>query len=129
VANASALADTLLVEDINLVTDGTDNHLVLLDLSSRGLTGKAAEKALESAGITTNKNMVPNDPQKPFLTSGVRIGTPALTTRGMRTGEMKTIGKMIARVLNNMEDEGNISTVRGEVLELTSQFPLYTIPA
>ena len=129
VANASSLAETLLSEDINLVTGGTDNHLVLLDLSPRGLTGKAAEKALESAGITTNKNMVPNDPQKPFLTSGVRIGTPALTTRGMRTSEMKLIGKMIARVLNNMEDEGNISSVRKEVLELTSQFPLYTIPA
>lgn len=128
VINAAALADTLLGADINLVTGGTDNHLVLLDLSSRGLTGKAAEKALEEAGITTNKNMVPNDPQKPFLTSGIRIGTPALTTRGMKADEMKLIGGMIARVLRNMDDELTINIVRSEVLELTSQFPLYKIP-
>jgi len=126
--NAAALAQALLAEDLSLVTGGTDNHLVLLDLAPRGLTGKAAEKALEAAGITTNKNMVPNDPQMPFLTSGIRIGTPALTTRGMRTDEMKIIGKMIARVLIDMENDENIRSVRNEVLELTSQFPLYRIP-
>ncbi len=129
VTNASVLAESLLEADINLVTDGTDNHLVLVDLSSRGLTGKAAEKALEEAGITTNKNMVPNDPQTPFLTSGIRIGTPALTTRGMRTNEMRIIGRLIARVFDDVEDKNMIQAVRNDVLALTSHFPLYKIPA
>ncbi len=128
VKNAAVLADTLMSEGFKLVSGGTDNHLMLLDLSPKGLQGKAAEKALEAAGITTNKNMVPNDPQKPFITSGVRIGTPALTTRGMREDEMRRIGKLIASVLNDMENEVTLNRVRGEVKELTGHFPLYKIP-
>jgi len=128
VKNAATLAETLLEEDFSLVTGGTDNHLILMDLAPRGLRGKDSEKALEAAGITTNKNMVPNDPQKPFITSGIRIGTPALTTRGMKEDEMKIIGKMISRVLCDMENEEIIAQVRAEVKELTSHFPLYEIP-
>lgn len=128
VSNAATLAEALMSEGFKLVTDGTDNHLMLLDLSPKGLTGKASEIALETAGITTNKNMVPNDPQKPFITSGIRVGTPALTTRGMKTDEMKLIAKMISRVLNDQENEQTLTKVRSEVAELTSHFPLYLIP-
>lgn len=128
VKNAATLAETLLEAGYSLVTGGTDNHLLLMDLAPRGLTGKASEKALEKAGITTNKNMVPNDPQTPFVTSGIRIGTPALTTRGMKEEEMKRIGRMITYILDDLEDGDRQVKVRGEVKELTSQFPLYAIP-
>jgi glycine hydroxymethyltransferase len=128
VDNAAVLAETLLSEGFKLVTGGTDNHLILMDLSPKKLSGKASEKALEAAGITTNKNMVPNDPQKPFITSGIRVGTPALTTRGMKTDDMVVIGKMISRVLNDQENELTLTKVREEVAELTSHFPLYQIP-
>ncbi len=128
VKNAATLAETLLEAGYSLVTGGTDNHLLLMDLAPKGLTGKAAEKALENAGITTNKNMVPNDPQTPFVTSGIRIGTPALTTRGMKENEMRHIGAMITYILDDLEDETRQEKVRGEVKELTSQFPLYAIP-
>jgi len=128
VDNAAVLAETLLSEGFKLVTGGTDNHLILMDLSPKKLSGKASEKALEAAGITTNKNMVPNDPQKPFITSGIRVGTPALTTRGMKTDDMVVIGKMISRVLNDQENEQTLTKVREEVAELTSHFQLYQIP-
>jgi len=128
VRNASVLAETLLSEDFKLVSGGTDNHLILMDLSPKGLRGKDSEIALEKAGITTNKNMVPNDPQKPFITSGIRIGTPALTTRGMKDDEMRKIGLMISQVLNNQEDEAVLARIREEIKELTAQFPLYRIP-
>ncbi len=128
VKNASVLAQTLLDADFKLVTGGTDNHLILLDLAPRGLPGKGAEIALEHAGITTNKNMVPNDPQKPFITSGIRIGTPALTSRGMKEDEMVQIGKMIAYVLEDLDDEERQKKVWGQVTELSSKFPLYPIP-
>ena len=128
IANAAALAETLLSEDFKLVTGGTDNHLILMDLAPRGLTGRDAEKALENGGITTNKNMVPNDPQRPFVTSGIRIGTPALTTRGMKEEEMRQIGRMIAYILGDLGDEKRQEKVRGEVKELCSRFLFYEIP-
>ena len=128
IANAAALAETLLSADISLVTGGTDNHLIMIDLVPRGLTGKAVEMALENAGITTNKNMVPNDPQKPFITSGVRIGTPALTTRGMKEDEMRRIGQMITTIIDDPEDRERQGKVLAEVAEICSRFPLYPIP-
>jgi glycine hydroxymethyltransferase len=126
VKNAKALSEALLSQDFDLVTGGTDNHLMLLDLSKREITGKDAEIALDRAGITVNKNTVPNEKRSPFVTSGVRIGTPALTTRGMRAGEMVQIAAWIASILKNPSDEKNLLKVKGEVKELCSHFPLYT---
>jgi len=126
--NAVALAETLMAAGFKLVSDGTDNHLMVVDLSPKGITGKAAAAALDRAGITVSKSTVPNDPQKPFITSGVRIGTPALTTRGMKEAEMKLIGGWIAEVIDSMEDEARIAGIRGKVGEITAQFPLYQIP-
>ena len=124
VKNAKALAETLLSHKFNLVTGGTDNHLMLLDLGAGGITGKDAEHALDQAGITVNKNTVPNETRSPFVTSGIRIGTPALTTRGMKESEMKTIGNWIAEVLKT-PDEKTCSKVRGQVRELCKSFPIY----
>jgi len=125
VANAKALAEGLLAKDIQLVTGGTDNHLVLVDLSSSPVTGKDAEIALDRAGITVNKNTVPNEKRSPFVTSGVRIGTPALTTRGMKEGEMKQIATWIAQVLENPADNDKLNSIKGQVRELCQSFPLY----
>jgi len=125
VKNAKALAETLMEEGLRLVTGGTDNHLMLVDLRPFNLTGDVAEKALEKAGITVNKNTIPFDPQKPTVTSGIRIGTPAVTTRGMKEEEMKRIGKLIARVLRSPDDEKVLNQVKGEVEELAKVFPLY----
>ena len=125
VKNAKALAKTLMEEGLRLVTGGTDNHLMLVDLRPFNLTGDVAEKALEKAGITVNKNTIPFDPQKPTVTSGIRIGTPAVTTRGMKEEEMKRIGKLIARVLRSPEDEKVLNQVKGEVEDLAKAFPLY----
>jgi len=125
VRNAKALADSLVSEDLDLVSGGTDTHLVLVDLRRRRLTGKDAEAALERAGITVNKNAVPFDPEKPFVTSGIRIGTPALTSRGMGEDEMRRIGHLIGRVLRDPADERVIAAARGEVTEMCRSFPLY----
>lgn len=125
VSNASALAESLLSAGLELVTGGTDNHLMLVDLSKREVTGKAAETALDHAGITVNKNTVPNEKRSPFVTSGIRIGTPALTTRGMRESEMKLIGGWIAEVLSNTEDQAVLSRVRAQVAELCQSYPVY----
>jgi glycine hydroxymethyltransferase len=125
VANAAQLAETLTEEGLRVVSGGTDTHLLLVDVRPFGITGKVAEARLEEAGITTNKNTIPFDPEKPFVTSGIRIGTPALTTRGMKTDEMNTIGKLIARVLKDVEDNDTVKAVLGEVSELCAQFPLY----
>ncbi|MCD6386206.1 serine hydroxymethyltransferase, partial [Candidatus Sumerlaeota bacterium] len=118
VANARQLGETLMEEGLRLVSGGTDTHLLLVDLSGLGITGKAAEQALEKAGITVNKNMIPFDTRKPVETSGIRIGTPALTTRGMKENEMRFIGRKICTVLKNIEDESMIEKVRQEILEL-----------
>jgi glycine hydroxymethyltransferase len=124
VANAKALADGLLAQKISLVTGGTDNHLVLVDLSSSEVTGKDAEIALDHAGITVNKNTVPNEKRSPFVTSGVRIGTPALTTRGMREKEMTQIAGWIGEVLASRGEAAVLSKVRSQVRELCMKFPL-----
>jgi glycine hydroxymethyltransferase len=123
--NAQALAAELIEGGLRLVAGGTDTHLMLCDLRPKKLTGKVAESALGKANITTNKNMIPGDPEKPFVTSGLRLGTPALTTRGMGPAEMKTVAKLILRVLESPEDTAVHERVRGEVLELCQQFPLY----
>ena len=115
VKNAKTLADKLLELGYNLVSGGTDNHLMLVDLRNKGITGKQAEKALEEAGITVNKNMVPFDPQKPWVASGVRIGTPAVTTRGMKEKDMGVIAEFINRVLNDTENQKIKDEVREEV--------------
>jgi glycine hydroxymethyltransferase len=125
VRNAKKLAETLISEGLRLVTGGTDNHLMLVDLRPFKITGNIAEKALEKAGITVNKNTIPFDPEKPTVTSGIRIGTPAVTTRGMKEDEMVKIGKLISKVLRAPDDEKVISEVRKEVQELCDAFPLY----
>ena len=126
VKNAKALAETLMESDIKLVTNGTDNHLILIDLRPQGIgLGKPAAMALEEAGICTNCNTVPYDPSPPFKPSGVRIGTPALTTRGMKETEMKQIGEWIAKVLKNMNDTSVKQKIREEIRQLCAQFPIY----
>jgi glycine hydroxymethyltransferase len=125
VLNAKALAEALLEQGFDLVTGGTDNHLMLLDLSTREITGKDAEIALDHAGITVNKNTVPNEKRSPFITSGVRIGTPALTTRGMKESEMKIIAGWIGEVLNHSTDEAVLKKIKDQVRELCLKFPIY----
>ncbi len=128
VANARALAGGLVSRGFDLVSGGTDNHLMLVDLRARGLTGKVAEATLEKARITVNKNAIPFDPQKPMVTSGVRIGTPAVTTRGMKEPEMRLIADLIARALERPDDETHLQGVRAEVEKLTAGFPLHAGP-
>ena len=123
--NAVALAEELGALGFRLVAGGTDTHLMLVDLRPKRLTGKVAETALEKAGITVNKNAIPFDPEKPAVTSGIRIGTPAVTTRGMREEEMRLIGQLIAEVLEDVTDEARQRRVRDKVRELCQQFPLY----
>ncbi len=123
--NAKAMAEELVKGGLRIVSGGTDNHLMLVDLRQKNVTGKAAEEALEKAGITCNKNAIPNDPEKPFITSGVRLGTPAITARGMKEEEARKIAKMIIKVLENINDEVIIDEVKKEVIELTKKFPLY----
>jgi len=124
VDNAKALAAALVDRGFAIVSGGTDTHLMLVDLRPKSLTGKAAEKTLDQAGITVNKNTIPDDPQSPFVTSGIRLGTPALTTRGMGTAEMVRVAELIDRALTH-PDEGTLARVKAEVEELTSVFPLY----
>ncbi|MEJ5307885.1 MAG: serine hydroxymethyltransferase [candidate division WOR-3 bacterium] len=123
--NAKQLAESLKEKGYRLVSGGTDTHLMLVDLRSKKLTGKVAEKALDKAGITVNKNTIPFDPEKPFVTSGIRVGTPAMTTRGMKEDEMKKIASFIDRVLTNIENEEEINRIREEVKEFTSHFKLF----
>ncbi|HRV71504.1 MAG TPA: serine hydroxymethyltransferase [Thermovirgaceae bacterium] len=125
VTNAKALADSLLKRGFRLVSGGTDNHLILVDLTERGVTGKDLEIALDKAGITVNKNTVPSEKRSPFVTSGIRIGTPAVTTRGFREPEMDLLAGWIDRTARGVEDEKELAAVRAEVLELCGKFPLY----
>jgi glycine hydroxymethyltransferase len=126
VKNAKVLAQGMLDHGFELVTGGTDNHLILVDLSNSELTGKDAEIALDKAGITVNKNTVPNEKRSPFVTSGVRIGTPALTTRGMQESEMKIIAGWIAQVLGHSTNESILAKIKGQVRELCLKFPIYS---
>ncbi len=127
--NARVLAETLSAAGLRLVSGGTDNHLLLVDvfMDGKGITGKVAEKALEEVHITVNKNTIPFDTNKPFVASGIRLGTPALTTRGMKEPEMKKIGEMIAAVMLEPESESVKERVRKEVAEITSRFPMYPV--
>jgi len=125
VLNSKALAKSMLDEGFELVTGGTDNHLILVDLSKREITGKEAELALDHAGITVNKNTVPNEKRSPFVTSGIRIGTPALTTRGMKENEMKIIAGWIGEVLKDFTNENLIKKIKGQARELCLRFPIY----
>lgn len=125
VENAKTLAKTLIGNGIDVVSGGTDNHLLLVDLRKQNLTGKDAEKLLESVGITCNKNTIPRDPQSPFVTSGIRLGTPAVTTRGMRTKEMIKLGEAISGVLKNPGDEAVKRNTKDTVESLCKNFPLY----
>ncbi len=125
VKNAHTLADMLTAKGYRLVSGGTDNHLMLVDLRNKGITGKAAQELLEKAGITVSRNMVPFDTEKPFITSGIRIGTPAMTTRGMKEPEMQLIGKLIDKALMNRQDETILSQIKESVQDLCKRFPLY----
>jgi len=125
VDNAATLAETLLSEGLNLVSGGTDNHMMLVDLRNLNITGKEAEHVLDKVRITVNKNSIPSDPAGPFVTSGIRIGTPAVTTRGMDREAMKEIGRAIAMTLKNPKDEAVLDKVRAIVKDLTDRFPIY----
>jgi glycine hydroxymethyltransferase len=125
VANAKVLAETLAGEGFRIISGGTDTHLMLVDVFSKGMLGSEAEKALGDAGITVNKNAIPFDTNPPMKPSGIRIGTPALTTRGMKEPEMKQVGHWIAQALNSRNDASALSRIRREVLELADAFPLY----
>lgn len=126
ISNAAALASKLREYDFNLISEGTDNHLMLIDLTNKNITGKQAENSLEKAGITVNKNMVPFDQRSPFVTSGIRIGTPAVTTRGMKEHEMSMIAGFINNALRNFDNDSKLEEIRNEVKTLCSQFPLYS---
>ncbi|MBM7706161.1 glycine hydroxymethyltransferase [Chryseomicrobium aureum] len=125
IVNAQALAATLSEEGVRIVSGGTDNHVFLIDVKGLGLTGKVAEHVLDEVGITVNKNTIPFDQESPFVTSGIRIGTPAVTSRGFKEDEMKEIGKIIADLLKNHEDEAALATAKDRVKALTDKFPLY----
>ncbi len=125
VANARALAEALQRGGLRLCSGGTDNHLMLVDLRPKKLSGKVAEEVLGKAGITVNKNMIPFDPEKPTVTSGVRIGTPAITTRGMKEAEMATVGALVVEALDHASDEQRLAQVRARIQEFTRGFPLY----
>ena len=124
--NAKAMANEFLSRDYELISGGTDTHIILIDLTKKAITGKAAENALEKAGITVNKNMVPFDERSPFITSGIRIGTPAVTTRGMTQDDMVKIVALIDTIIEKPNDEDNIVRVKSEVNDLCSSFPLYS---
>ena len=125
VANAKALAETLIERGLRIVSGGTDSHVMLVDLRAKKMTGKEAEKVLGEAHITCNKNGIPNDPEKPMVTSGIRLGSPAMTTRGFKEAEARQVGHFIADVLDNPNDPENIAKVRAKVAELTKRFPVY----
>jgi glycine hydroxymethyltransferase len=123
--NAAVVAETLTQRGLRIVSGGTQSHVMLVDLRAKGITGKEAEAVLGSAHMTINKNAIPNDPEKPMVTSGVRIGTPAMTTRGFKEAEARATANLVADVLDNPRDEANLAAVRAKVAELTKQFPVY----
>ena len=125
VKNAKVLSEELTKGGLRIVSGGTDNHLMLVDLRPMGVTGKLAEAKLEEAGITCNKNAIPNDPEKPFITSGIRLGTPAITTRGFKEEETRQVAQFILTVLGNIDDSEKIAQVKEQVFKLTEKFPLY----
>jgi glycine hydroxymethyltransferase len=124
IANAKTLAEHLMKFDFQLVTGGTDSHLLLLDLTNKNVSGKEAEKALGKAGITVNKNTIPFDPRSPFDPSGIRLGTPALTTRGMKQPEMEIVAQWINKAVTNHSDDAALESIHNEVKEFCLKFPL-----
>jgi len=124
-ANAKVMAEVLATRGYPIISGGTDNHLMLVSLIDKGITGKAADAALGRANITVNKNAVPNDPQSPFVTSGLRLGTPAITTRGFGGDEVRELSGWIADILDDLDNEATNARVRGQVLELCKRFPVY----
>jgi glycine hydroxymethyltransferase len=124
-ANARALAESLAARGLRIVSGRTESHVMLVDLRAKSITGKAAEAALGAAHITVNKNAIPNDPEKPMVTSGIRLGTPAMTTRGFGEAEADRVGGLIADVLEAPADAANLARVRAQVAELTARFPVY----
>jgi len=125
ISNAQTLAQRLVDHGYHLVSGGTDNHLILVDLTSMGMTGKEAQAVLEKAGIVCNRNTIPYDTQKPFVTSGIRLGTPAMTTRGMKESEMKETASLLTKALEKKDDESALSSIEEEVKALCSKFPVY----
>jgi glycine hydroxymethyltransferase len=125
IANAQAMAKAFVAKDYNLISSGTDNHLMLIDLRNKNITGKKAQETLDKAHITLNKNSVPNDDKSPFVTSGIRVGVPAITTRGLKEEHMNTVVDMIDKVLTNADDEAVIASVKADVKTFMQQFPLY----
>jgi glycine hydroxymethyltransferase len=125
IANAKALAESLISRGLRIVSGGTESHVMLVDLRAKKMTGKEAERVLGEAHITCNKNGIPNDPEKPMVTSGIRLGSPAMTTRGFKEAEARQVGNFIADVLDNPNDPANIAKVRAQVAELTKRFPVY----
>ncbi|MED1616981.1 serine hydroxymethyltransferase, partial [Aneurinibacillus migulanus] len=125
IRNAKILAEALMAEGLCVVTGGTDNHIILIDLRNIGLTGKEAQQLLDDIGVTVNKNAIPFDTNSPLVTSGIRLGTPAVTTRGMEVEEMKEIARIIALTLKNPQQSAVQEQMKGKVKEITSRFPLY----
>lgn len=125
VRNAAVLAETLIARGLRIVSGRTESHVMLVDLRAKKITGKEAEKILGEAHITVNKNAIPNDPEKPFVTSGIRLGSPAMTTRGFREEEARQVGNLIADILDNPLEADNITRVREQVAALTKRFPVY----
>jgi glycine hydroxymethyltransferase len=125
IKNAQTVAETLVQRGLRIVSGRTESHVMLVDLRAKGITGKEAEAVLGSAHMTINKNAIPNDPEKPMVTSGVRIGTPAMTTRGFKEAEARATAHLIADVLDNPRDAANIAAVRDKVSALTARFPVY----
>lgn len=124
--NINALSESLKEEGFRIISGGTDNHLILVDVkSSCGITGKDAQNLLDSIHITTNKNAIPGDTESPMVTSGLRLGSPAMTTRGLKEEDFRKIGKIIAKALKNANNEDVLNELRGEVLEITSRYPLW----
>ena len=125
--NAKTMAETIMSNGIDIVSNGTENHIVLVDLRSKGITGKDLERVLGSVNITVNKNSVPNDPASPFVTSGIRIGTPAATTRGFKEKEIIQVGNWISDIINNFDDKELLNAIRDDVHKLTTNFPVYNL--
>jgi glycine hydroxymethyltransferase len=125
--NAKVMCKTILSRGIDVVTSGTENHIILVDLRNKDITGKALEKALGDVNITVNKNAVPNDPQSPFVTSGVRLGTPAVTTRGFKEKEIELLSNWICDVIDNIDDESKMAEIKKNVIKLTDQYPVYNL--
>ena len=125
--NAKIMAETIMSNDVNVVSNGTENHIVLVDLRNKNITGKDLEKALGSINITVNKNSVPNDPASPFVTSGIRIGTPAVTTRGFKEKEIIQVSNWICEIINNFDDKKLQNYIKKEVSSLTDNFPVYNL--